>query len=38
MKAICENELVLDCTDYKAIDSGVVLLGDEERSKRSCKY
>ena len=30
MKAICENELVLDCTDYKAIDSGVVLLGDEE--------
>ncbi|HKL28030.1 MAG TPA: helix-hairpin-helix domain-containing protein [Natrialbaceae archaeon] len=32
MKAICENELVLDCTDYKAIDSGVVLLGDEEGS------
>lgn len=31
MKAICEDELVIDCAGYKAIDSGVVLMGDEER-------
>lgn len=31
MKAICEDELVIDCMDYKAIDSGVILMGDEER-------
>jgi len=30
MKAICENELVIECAGYKAIDSGVVLMGDED--------
>jgi len=30
MKAICENELLIDCTGYKAIDTGVVLLGGGE--------
>jgi predicted flap endonuclease-1-like 5' DNA nuclease len=33
MKAICENELVIDCAGYKALDSGVVLTGDEDRSE-----
>jgi len=33
MKAICENELVIDCAGYKAIDSGVVLTRDEEKKE-----
>jgi predicted flap endonuclease-1-like 5' DNA nuclease len=32
MKAICEDELVIDCTEYKAIESGVILMGDEDRN------
>jgi predicted flap endonuclease-1-like 5' DNA nuclease len=31
MKAICENDLVLDCAGFKAIDSGVVLLGTKKK-------
>ncbi|WP_435362121.1 helix-hairpin-helix domain-containing protein [Haloarchaeobius sp. DFWS5] len=33
MKAICENDLVIDCEGYKAIESGVILMGDEERKE-----
>lgn len=33
MKAICEDELVIDCAGYKAIDSGAVLFGDAERDE-----
>ena len=33
MKAICENELVIDCAGYKAIDSGVVLTRDEDKKE-----
>lgn len=32
MKALCENGLVIDCAGYKAIDSGVVLFGDADRT------
>jgi predicted flap endonuclease-1-like 5' DNA nuclease len=31
MKALCNDGLVIDCTDFKAIDTGVVLLGGDEK-------
>ncbi|SHK10137.1 MULTISPECIES: helix-hairpin-helix domain-containing protein [Haladaptatus] len=31
MKVICENGLTLDCKGYKAVDSGVILMDDEDR-------
>lgn len=31
MKVICENGLILDCKGYKAVDSGVILMDDEDR-------
>ena len=30
MKVICEDGLTIDCTDFKAIDTGIVLIGGEE--------
>jgi predicted flap endonuclease-1-like 5' DNA nuclease len=30
MKILCEDGLVLDCTDFKAIDTGVIVIGGEE--------
>jgi|GEM_PF-6418813 len=33
MKAICTDETVIDCANFKAVDSGVVLTADEEREE-----
>ncbi|RLM53815.1 helix-hairpin-helix domain-containing protein [Halobellus sp. Atlit-31R] len=30
MKVICEDGLTIDCTDFKAIDTGIILLGGED--------
>ncbi|RLM88532.1 hypothetical protein D3D02_11050 [Halobellus sp. Atlit-38R] len=32
MKVICEDGLIIDCTDFKAIDTGIVLIGGEEEN------
>lgn len=32
MKVICEDGLTIDCTEFKAIDTGIVLIGGEDES------